>query len=104
VSTFELNRKGCAAGCGVSTFELNREGIAAGRVSTYELTREGCAAGRVVLTFELNREGSAAGRVVKKKKLLCYIITNTWDINEVNYIGDAMVRVLYIGGLIPDCT
>jgi hypothetical protein len=41
VSTFELNREGCAAGCDVSTFELNREGSAAGRVSTYELTREG---------------------------------------------------------------
>jgi hypothetical protein len=61
VSTFELNREGCAAGCGVSTFELNREGSAAGSVSTYELIRVGCATGRVVLNtiqWGSNQRGS----------------------------------------------
>ena len=44
--------------------------------------------------FSANLLQKATFKTKNTKQLLYYIITNTWNINEVNYLGDVMVRVL----------
>ena len=46
-----------------------------------------------VYLFSANFLQKATFKTTKTKQLLCYIITNTWNINEVNYLGEVMVRV-----------
>ena len=44
--------------------------------------------------FRANLLQKATIKTKKTKQLLCYIIKNTWIINEVYYFGDVMVIVL----------